>query len=502
MKIFLFIVIILFSLGFQTSTAKLNEVTSDDYIGLVFGAAIDATFNFIFNRFNPPTVTVKEFNKRLEFIMQDMKEYTHAAIEESILETCRFQFDTLRKSSYNYLDLVLIWKDQMRATNSTSPTLKTNLPAVFNDFKTKMEDALIQFSNPNRIKYLAKLYIDTSVLYQSLLRDAHFFGISMGLEPNLINGSRIENNFYSKISNHASDVISNYMYAVGVIITNANKCNNDPSKCRGIKFENIPAWYGIMSQFIYSDVQRYPYNTYRIDVSGRETNLRIDWVTEPYEIAAIKLHGYLDSVIYSLDFAYVGRIIVNGAIWTLPHVRNYQNFDFLTGSYGIFIQNFPYKQHIDEPQKIDYIENGEETDKNLAFYQTYTIFSIGRQARVRIYFSFSHPSNSTVIPNNFRLKVTKTSSGKLSMNGIVNHSNSNYYYNLKCSFSKNGPTTFGAPSWTIKKYTNQEIRDIHLFDRYVFETSRFVLQHKDITIMLLPIPRFAIQLYSLELIVD
>ncbi|KAN0036396.1 hypothetical protein ACTFIV_001688 [Dictyostelium citrinum] len=382
-----------------------------------------------------PFVTVKEFNKRLEFIMQDMKEYTHTAIEESILLTCRFQFNTLRKSSFNYLDLVLIWKDQMSSNGSTSPTIKTNLPAVFNDYKFKLEDTLIQFSVPNRIKYLAKLYVDTAVLYQNLLRDAHFFGLSMGLEPNLINGTRIENNFYSKISNHASDVISNYMYAVGVITTNANICNNDPSKCNGVKFDAIPIWYGIMSQFLYSDVQKYPYNTSRIDVSGRDTNIRISWVNENYTINAPSLHGYLDSVIYSLDFGYVGRIVANGAIWSQPHVRNYQKFDFLTGCYGIFIQNHCYKQHINGPENIDFVKPGTDTDKQIAFLCNHILY--------------------IVLAVEQRLKVTKTSSEKLNMDGIINHSYSNYYYNVKCSFSKNDPPLlefhFGALQNTSTK---------------------------------------------------
>ncbi|KAN0036127.1 hypothetical protein ACTA71_005429 [Dictyostelium dimigraforme] len=208
-KLFFVLFIICLCCLIQESSTVItyNKIEAEDYVGLVrggicsiptFGAALDSVFIFIFNRFYPKQeayLTVKQFNERMDFIMKDMKEYTHAAIEDSIKTTCEYQFYALRKSSYNYAAIVQVWKDQMKANGTTSLSLKTNLPCLFYDFKTKLEDAIIQFSIPSRIKYLLKLYMDTSILYQALLRDAHFYGISMGLEPNLINGTHEETTF-------------------------------------------------------------------------------------------------------------------------------------------------------------------------------------------------------------------------------------------------------------------------------------------------------------------
>ncbi|KAN0036128.1 hypothetical protein ACTA71_005430 [Dictyostelium dimigraforme] len=226
------------------------------------------------------------------------------------------------------------------------------------------------------------------------------------------------------------------MYALGIIIKNANICNNDPTKCKGIKFEAIPAW-----------------------------------------------------------------VIVKGAIWSKPHVRNYQNYDFLTGTYGIFIQNYLNRRYLDEPYRdISWIPSKSDTNSEMGFYQTYRFQNTNRTAKIRIYYSFSHPIEFN---NNFRLKVTKTSGENLNINAMINHGNNDKcYYNEICSFSRSGPSTNASPTWSIYKYTNQEIRDIHLFDRWVFETSKFLMKDSSVTVIILPIPRFALQLYSIELIVD
>ncbi|KAM9960173.1 hypothetical protein ACTFIW_009298 [Dictyostelium discoideum] len=144
---------------------RLNDPTLPDYIGSVrggicsiptYGAAIDSCLFFVFNLFYPkraeePKVTMKEFNERMEYMAKDMKTYTNRAINATVLQTCRFQFKTLKKSSDNYIDILNIWKKEFGATGLTTEETKNNLPPVFYVFLSKLEDSLIQFSEPSRI---------------------------------------------------------------------------------------------------------------------------------------------------------------------------------------------------------------------------------------------------------------------------------------------------------------------------------------------------------------
>ncbi|EAL72515.1 hypothetical protein DDB_G0270330 [Dictyostelium discoideum AX4] len=510
--IFLSLIVFLCLLLLPSNDAHIvNDPTLPDYIGLVrggicsipvYGAAIDSCLYFVFNLFYPkqpeePKVTMKEFNERLEFIAKDMKTYTNKVINASVLQTCRYQFKTLKKSSDNYMDMLNIWKKEFGATGLTTEETKNNLPPVFYVFLSKLEDCLIQFSDPTRISLLAKLYIDTAVIYSALLRDANYNGISMGLHPGIVNGTNKDIIFSAKIRLHSLDVFSNYMIILPqILIQNDNRCRTNSNgnwRCED-KFP-VPDWSGTISLFLYSDVTRYDREVVYKPTSTSSTGERISW-----ERGDNTQKGDSGTIIIR-DFADVGRNIKKGVVWTLPYERPQQSFDFLTGCYGIYVQSYPYRKYVsDDAVDITFVETENQPNYDIAFIQSFLLSKPNNQVKIRIYYSYHLNKTYEYIPNNFQLKVIKTNSNGYELNKIrrilASGSDDLYYLNKTYSFH-----TQGSSKNLVTRLTFHQNRSYQLYDRFVFETPKFDVG-KDFSVILLPISRFSIHLFSIEVISD
>ncbi|KAM9983411.1 hypothetical protein ACTFIY_000130 [Dictyostelium cf. discoideum] len=514
MKIVIFSLIVFLFLLLLPSieSFRVNDPSLPDYVGLIrggicsipkYGAAIDCGFFFVFSLFYPkkpeePKVTMKEFNDRMEFMAKDMKAYTQAAINASVLQTCRYQFKTLKKSSDNYMDIISIWKKEFGASGLTTEETKNNLPPVFYVFLSKLEDCLIQFSDPTRISTLAKLYIDTAVIYTALLRDANFNGVSMGLHHGLVNGTNKDIIFSTKIGLHSLDVFSNYMFIVKQIFAiNDKRCEKGyKGKLKCNENIQVPDWSGIISLFLYSDVTRYDSEVVYKPTSLTSTSERVSWEREENT-------QYGDSgKIFIRDFADAGRNIKTGVIWSLPHEKPKQSFDFLTGCYGIYVQSFIYKKYVsDDAVDISFVEPKNQPDYEMAFYQKFVLSKPNNKVKIRIYYSYHLNKTYEYIPNNFQLKVIKPNLNGYEMTQIkkkfeFNYEDDLYYLNKTYSFH-----TQGSSKKLVTRLTFHQNRSIQLYDRFVFETEKFDVG-KDFTVILLPIPRFSMHLFSLEVISD
>lgn len=188
---------------------------------------------------------------------KDMKMYTHRVLENSILQTCRYQFKSLKKVTENYLDLIKVWKKEVNSPLGTSYRIKTNLPILYFILSSNIENCLIQFSDPECIKFLAKLYIDTSVLYTALLRDGHFNGFSIGLHQSLINETTPDEiTFSTKLELHSKEVFSNYMFILSrFLYENDHLCDDGPNLYK--PYHTVSDWSGTISLFLYSHVKTY-----------------------------------------------------------------------------------------------------------------------------------------------------------------------------------------------------------------------------------------------------
>ncbi|KAM9961233.1 hypothetical protein ACTFIR_004070 [Dictyostelium discoideum] len=421
----------------------------------------------------------------MEYMAKDMKTYTNRAINATVLQTCRYRFKSLKKSSDNYIDMLNVWKKEFGTTGLTTEETKNNLPPV-----------LIQFSEPSRITLLAKLYIDTAVLYTALLRDANYNGISMGLHPEIVNGTNKDIIFSTKIRLHSLEVFSNYMIIVPqILIQNDHRCSinsNNDYHCDD-EFP-VPNWSETISLFLYSDVTRYDREVVYKPTSTSSTGDRISW-----ERGDNTQRG--DSgKIFIRDFADVGRNIKKGVVWTQPYKRPRQSYDFLTGCYGIYVQSYSYRMYVDEDAvDITSVNPATQPDYEMAFIQSFILSKPNNKVKIRIYYSYHLNKTYEYIPNNFQLKVTKINTNgeeisRIRRSGIS--TNDVYYLNKTYSFH-----TKGSSKNLVTLLTFHQNNGYQWYDRFVFETPKFDVG-KDLTVILLPIPRFSAHLFSMEVISD
>ncbi|KAN0043319.1 hypothetical protein ACTA71_010967 [Dictyostelium dimigraforme] len=500
--IFLFLCFLKFPL---TRALHFNDPTIPDYVGFVrggicsipkIGAVLDSFFGFIFNIFYPrpekveeePKVTMREFTERLEYMAKDMKLYTHMVVEESILETCRYQFEYLKHATDNYLDILTIWKDEVNSPGGTSNKTKNKLSIQYDIISSKLEESLVQFSIKHRMKYLAKLYIDTAVLYSSLLRDGHFHGESMGLHPKMVNGTNMGITIATKIRLHSGNVQNKYMEMLEVLLVENYKSCPDPSHINCRSKYGIPQWHDIISVFLYSDPSKYDR---RLVLPISRGNLHKDWVLETRRINLVETDSKTDRGIFVQDFNEVSRVIKVGILWDKPYQRSRQNFDFLTASNGVHISSYLDGRAIREPAGAIY-KNDVEPNYEIAFYQNYLLNFPKNTLKFRIYFAATKGQNL----NKFQLKVIKLNPNGIEMRRIKSeysgrHETDTVYLDNKYSFRQNAT-----------RITSQQNIKYGLYDRYYFETESFNVTSPNITFVLLPIKSFSVHLLSLEIIID
>ncbi|KAM9983409.1 hypothetical protein ACTFIY_000127 [Dictyostelium cf. discoideum] len=295
---------------------------------------------------------MQEFNDRMEYMARDMKTYTNRAINAS--------------------------KKEFGVSGLTTEETKNNLPPVFYVFLSKLEDCLIQFSDPTRVGLLAKLYIDTAVIYTALLRDANFNGVSMGLDHRLVNGTNKDIIFSTKIGLHSLGVFSNYM----VILSSL--------------FEQNDNRY----------VTKYDRDVVYTPTSLTNTGPRISWERGDNT-------QYGDSgKIFIRDFADVGRNIKT----------------------GVYVK--------DDAVDISFVEPKNQPDYEMAFYQNFVLSKSNNNVKIRIYYSYHLNKTYEYIPNNFQLKVIKPCSNGHEMTQIKKKyeygSDDLYYLNKTYSFHTQG----------------------------------------------------------------
>ncbi|KAN0043318.1 hypothetical protein ACTA71_010966 [Dictyostelium dimigraforme] len=485
------------------SAIKFNDPTLVDYVGFVrgaicsvpvVGAAADSVFGFLFNAFYPkpeeePKMTDEEFNERLELLAKKMKEYTHKVVEESILSTCRVQFEYLKHASDNYMDILTVWKDEVNTPDGTTSYTKTNLPILYYIFSSKLEESILQFSMPDRLKFLAKLYIDSAVLYSSLLRDGHYQGLSMGLHPKLVNGTNKNITFATKIRQHSRNVQNKYMEILEQLIEETFKvCGESSPACRS-KY-GIPLWHDTISLFLYSDLSKYDRRLVLPLSRGRPRN---DWVLETSPMNLVETVSYSDRGIFVRDFSEVSRVIEVGAIWDKPYQKSSQFFDFLTGYNGIHISSYLDGQVYRELPNPDY-GNKDKPNYEIAFYQNYLLNFPKNTLKFRIYFA---ATKATTTANKFQLKVIKSNPKAYEIRKIKSEFTGDkmqddvVYFDKTYSFRQNAT-----------RITNRQNIKYGLYDRFYFETESFSVTSPNITFVLLPIKSFSVHLLTLEIIID
>ncbi|KAM9960172.1 hypothetical protein ACTFIW_009297 [Dictyostelium discoideum] len=283
----------------------------------------------------------------------------------------------------------------------------------------------------------------------------------MGLHPGLVNGTNKNIIFSTKIRLHSLEVFSNYMIIVPqILIQNDHRCSinsNNDYHCDD-EFP-VPNWSETISLFLYSDVTRYDREEVYKPTSTSSTGDRISW-------------GRGDNTqrgdsgkIFIRDFADVGRNIKKGVVWTQPYKRPRQSYDFLKGFYGIYVQSYSYRMYVDEDAvDITSVNPATQPDYEMAFIQITKINTNGEEiSRNRR----SGPSTDDV-------------------------------YNLNKTYSFH---TKGSSKNLVTRLTFHQNNGYQWYDRFVFETPKFDIG-KDLTVILLPIPRFPVHLFSMEVISD
>ncbi|KAN0045467.1 hypothetical protein ACTA71_005845 [Dictyostelium dimigraforme] len=443
----------------------------------VVGAAIDSIFGVLWSWFypKPPAikyVTPKELSLRLEILMEDMKNYTHLKIDESIAKTCDAKFLGILAAGEKYFELMSIWRDEMRSTGTTSATTKTNLPIVYFIFLNIMEESMILFSIPDRIHFLAKVYIDTAFFYQALLQDGYYFGQSMGLSPQIVNGTTSVPSLKEKIEFHSIRSLRNY----ALILTNIAKIKGKP---------DIPNWSESTSTFLYSDVKRYDRPFYFINSSSSD-KFGFETTSQPIQC------NKEDKAIYVVDYCYFSRNIKYGMLWKTPYENFNQHVDFVTNNFGVaYDTGYGSKSLIGEKRGYHNPETfqgrSQETIVMATFSQRFILKSSNiNQISFRIYYTRLYLNYGGYMDNDFDFEIKDNKSGQ------------------KIYFGQ----------WTFGYNGKKDAEDFKTFEilplsgkdevrqRLALDTKKFNINTNDLTVILYKRAPFSMHITSFEIITN